>query len=73
MKLRTPNCPHCGSKARGTVDKVIAEFNDVPDELGKVEYSGTTDLNAQTTITNLSRHSCVVGTCGHEWFTKITE
>jgi len=81
MKLAIPKCPECGSIARGTVDKVVAEIQMDDDELDleevgqetEFDYNGQTDLNNQETITNHAGESLVICEKGHEWYTPIEE
>ena len=70
MKLVKPNCPECGSAARGTVDTIqsCAEFGGF--ENGEVEYCGETDVWWDEQKSNLNDAGEIELVCpkGHTWF-----
>ena len=77
MILEKPKCPDCGGLAIGTVDKVVARFDEPEEETEgteeiEFEFCGDTDLDTQASIENEQGETLVTCSCGTEWFTKIT-
>lgn len=72
MKLRKPNCPRCGSLARGTIENLqgVSLF-----ESGTTEHAGDTDVwwESSETATNDQGHAKIVCDCGAEWFSAVDD
>lgn len=76
MRLTPLLCPTCQAPARGTVERLagVALFTE-PDEEGRVEYDGYTDVwwDGQETVTDRRGRVQLICSAGHEWWAKLEE
>jgi hypothetical protein len=74
MQFKVLKCPVCNEIAKGTIEtlKGCAQF-DPPDDEGKVNYSGYTEVfwDEQKTVTNLIAYAQLVCPAGHDWFSPV--
>jgi len=74
MKFSQINCPECGARARGIIEKVMgcALLNSEDNDDGTVDYSGQTDVWWQEQIPIHDEEGRVTLICpeAHEWQAK---
>lgn len=81
MKLTTPKCPVCDKDPIGTVDTIVARFDEYGEgdreEMGleedEFDYSNDTDLETQRATINSAGEILLTCEDGHEWFSGTNE
>lgn len=76
MRFTPLHCPTCQARARGTVERLtgVALLTE-PDEEGRVEYAGQTDVwwDEQQSVTDKRGRVRVICPAGHEWRAQMQE